>query len=109
MHYKSFAMYNNFPIVSESVPSVRQFIIFIDDSMVDNEYLIKASGNRTTTATQTTLFDAIQEAFMKKASTFEEVLEVTANTDSAILLRDFVDSWVSEKEIQKKAGTWTGA
>lgn len=108
MHYKSFPMRSNsFPIVSESVPGIGQFVIYIDDSMIDNQYLVKTKEGQTT-ADQMSLFDAIKAQFMNEFS-IQVAIEVTANTDSAILLRDFVDSWVSEREIQKKAGTWTGA
>lgn len=109
MHFKSFPMRSNsFPIVSESVPGIGQFVIYVDDSMTDNQYLVKLR-DRTATIQQVGLFDGIKEQFMNKNATPEEVCEVTANTDSAIMLRDYVDSWVSEREIQKKAGTWKGA
>jgi len=95
--------------MSESVPGFRTFIIYIEDSMVDNEYLIKDPvRNQQATISQTSLFNSIKDQFMHKLPV-ENSIEITGNTDAAIILRDYVDSWVSEREIQMKAGTWKGA
>jgi hypothetical protein len=110
----------NFPCVIREIPRINTLVIFIDDSVHDGRYnlswtvqgfpetdvlfpLTGADDYKTEA-----LFQFIQGSFFGNSITYE-CIDVTANMDSAILLKDFIDSWISEKKIMVKAGTWNGA
>ena len=96
------------------IPHIRYMQIITLDDMPDDTYelrfhLANEPIEKKEVHNSGTTFKFIEACFMARTVTTEfDDVYVYANTDSAIIFRDYIDSWLSERKIQLRLGSWNG-
>lgn len=98
------------------VPGVKFLSIIAADDMQDEDYVIAYLLSNSSNFkgrerhSKEEVFRWIEDCFMNPRYAIPQFDEmyVYANTDCAIILRDFVDSWIAERQSHKRMGSWNG-
>lgn len=111
-------MFTSFPVFTKEIPRIALFTVNVNDAIKDKVYQLKYKVNNgggfspelnaSDDYSETELFRYIEHNFTGKNLIVYDEIYVVANYDSAILLVEYIDSWIAQRAIMLKQGIWNG-